>query len=133
ELGDLNFLAYSIRRLAQLMWHEGRYDDAIVQLQESLKLNQDVADPRGVVACLAGFAAVAVGRGQFPRAAQVMGAVETQLADLGIPLLYMDKMEYERNLAIVQAKLDEQAFKNFWIKGTHMSLEQAMDFALGRT
>ena len=133
ELGDLNFLAYSIRRLAQLMWHEGRYDDAIVQLQESLKLNQDVADPRGVVACLAGFAAVAVGRGQFPRAAQVMGAVETQLADLGIPLLYMDKLEYERNLAIVQAKLDEQAFKNFWIKGTHMSLEQAMDFALERT
>lgn len=133
ELGDLNFLAYSIRRLAQLLWHEGRYDDAIVQLQESLKLNQDVADPRGVVACLAGFAAVAVGRGQFPRAAQVMGAVETQLADLGIPLLYMDKLEYERNLAIVQAKLDEQAFKNFWIKGTHMSLEQAMDFALERT
>lgn len=133
ELGDLNFLAYSIRRLAQLMWHEGRYDDAIVQLQESLKLNQDVADPRGVVACLAGFAAVAVGRGQFPRAAQVMGAVETQLAGLGIPLLYMDKLEYERNLAIVQAKLDEQAFKNFWIKGTHMSLEQAMDFALERT
>lgn len=133
ELGDLNFLAYSIRRLAQLLWQEGHYDDAIASLQESLKLNQDIIDPRGVIACLAGFAAVAVGRGQFPRAAQLMGAVETQLVSLGIRLLYMDKLEYDRNLASLQTKLDEQAFKNFWIKGTHMSLDQAMDFALERT
>jgi hypothetical protein len=46
EMGDLNFLAYSVRRLAQLYWQEGRYDDAIDKLQESRTRNQDIADPR---------------------------------------------------------------------------------------
>jgi tetratricopeptide (TPR) repeat protein len=130
ELGDLNFLAYSVRRLAQLYWQEGRYDDAIAQLQESLNRNQDIADPRGVIACLAGFAAIATAREQFQRAAQLMGAVETQLASLGIRLLYMDKMEYDRNLAVLQVKLDEHTLKQFWAKGNDMSFEETIKVAL---
>ena len=130
ELGDLNFLAYSIRRLAQLYWHEGRYDEAIAQLRESLHMNRDIVDPRGIIACLAGFAAVAVAQGQYQRAAQLIGAVETQLASLGIRLLYMDKMEYDRNLAVLQGKLDKTALRKFWEKGNAMSLEQAVQFAV---
>jgi non-specific serine/threonine protein kinase len=130
ELGDLNFLAYSVRRLAELYWQKGDYDQARARLQESLTLNQEVADPRGITACLAGFAAVAVARKQYPRAAQLMGAVETQLASLGIRLLYMDKMEYDRNLAILQAKVDESTLKKFWAKGNGLSLEEAIAFAL---
>jgi tetratricopeptide (TPR) repeat protein len=130
ELGDLNFLAYSVRRLAQLYWYEGHYDEAIARLQESLKLNQDIADPRGVIACLAGFAAVAVAQEQLQRAAQLMGAVETQLASLGIRLLYMDKLEYDRKLTVLQTKLDQQALEKSWEKGNRMSLDQALAFAL---
>ncbi|MGZ9235223.1 MAG: tetratricopeptide repeat protein [Anaerolineales bacterium] len=130
ELGDLNFLAYSVRRLAQLLWHEGHYEEAIVRLQESLTLNRDVADPRGIIACLAGFAAVASGQKQFERAAQLMGIVETQLAALSIRLLYMDKLEYDRNLAVLQARLDESTRKKFWSRGNVMSLEEAIGFAL---
>jgi non-specific serine/threonine protein kinase len=130
ELGDLNFLAYSVRRLAQLYWYEGHYDEAIARLQESLKLNQDIADPRGVIACLAGFAAVAVAQEQLQRAAQLMGAVETQRASLGIRLLYMDKLEYDRKLTVLQTKLDQQALEKSWEKGNRMSLDQALAFAL---
>jgi tetratricopeptide (TPR) repeat protein len=133
ELGDLNFLAYSARRLAQLYWQEGHYAEATARLEESLNLNQKVADPRGTIACLAGFAAVAVARGQFERAARLMGAVETQLASLGIRLLYMDKMEYDRNLALVRAELDEQALRQFWGEGNNMSLAEAIRFALDDT
>jgi non-specific serine/threonine protein kinase len=133
ELGDLNFLAYSVRRLAQLLWYEGHYDDAISHLRESLKLNQDVVDPRGVIACLACFAAVAVAQGQFQRAARLMGAVETQLASLGIRLLYTDKIEYDLRLAELQTKLDPHILKKFWEIGNGMSLDQAIAFALERT
>jgi predicted ATPase/DNA-binding SARP family transcriptional activator len=130
ELGDLNFLAYSLRRLAQLYWQEGHYDRAIAQLRESLILNQDVTDPRGIIACLAGFAAIAIEQEQYQRAAQLMGAVETQLVSIGIRLLYMDKMEYDRKLAVLQTKLDQHTLKKFWEKGNGMSLEQAIGFAL---
>jgi tetratricopeptide (TPR) repeat protein len=132
ELGDLNFLAYSVRRLAQLLWHEGHYEAALARLQESLTLNRDIADPRGIMACLAGFAAVAAAQGQFQRAAQLMGAVETQLASLGIRLLYMDKLEYDRNLAVLQTNLDERTLKKFWGTGNNLSLEEAIHFALDR-
>ena len=130
EMGDLNFLAYSVRRLAQLSWYQGQYDKAISQLQESLTLNQNVADPRGMIACLAGFAVIAVAQEQYRRAAQLMGAIETQLASLGIRLLYMDKMEYDRNLALLHTNLDENTLKKFWTKGNTMSLEQTISFAL---
>ena len=130
ELGDLNFLAYSIRRLAQLYWHEGHYEEATRQLRESLHLNRAIFDPRGIIACLAGFAAVEVARGQYPLAAQLMGAVETQLASLGIRLLYMDKMEYDRNLAVLQANMDPRTLQKFWGKGNGMFLEEAIVFAL---
>ncbi|MGZ9234513.1 MAG: AfsR/SARP family transcriptional regulator [Anaerolineales bacterium] len=130
ELGDLNFLAYSVRRLAQLDWQEGHYDDAIAHLQESLNSNQDVEDPRGVIACLAGFAVVAVAQRQFQHAAQLMGAVETQLGSLGIRLLFMDKMEYDRSLAVLRTELDEPSLRKYWTKGNGMSLEETIRYAL---
>jgi len=102
----------------------------LLNYTESLSQNQDTADPLGVTACLAGFAAVAAAQGQFQRAAQLMGAVETQLASLGIRLLYMDKMEYDRNLAVLQTNLDERTLKKFWGKGNSMSLEETIRFAL---
>ena len=110
---------------AYLILHAG----TSCRLQESLTFNQDVADPRGIIACLAGIAAVAAAREQFEGAAQLMGAVETQLASLGIRLLYMDKLEYDRNFPLVRSSLDEPTLKKFWSRGNAMSLEEAIRFA----
>lgn len=129
EPGDVNFLAYAIRRLAQLLWREGDYEKATSLCKESLKLNQEVRDPRGVMACLAGLAAIAVAKDNLERAAVIMAAVETQLAAMGIRLLYVDKMEYDRNVALLRARLDEKALKKFWVDGTQMFLEEAIAFA----
>jgi tetratricopeptide (TPR) repeat protein len=133
EFGEKNFLAYSVRRLGLLAWREKDYGRAIALCQESLSLNRELGDLRGVLACLAGFADIAVVQGKFPRAAQIMAAVETQLAAMGMRLLPVDKMEYERNLAHLRAKMDKKAFIKFWAKGKRMSLEQAIVLALQET
>ena len=78
---------------------------------------------------MAGFADIAVVQGKFARAAQIMAAVETQLAAMGMRLLPVDKMEYERNLARLRAQFDERTLNKFWAKGKVMSLEQAIAFA----
>jgi predicted ATPase/DNA-binding SARP family transcriptional activator len=130
KLGDTNFLAYSLRRLGQLAWREGNYEDAISLCTESLKLNQDVGDPRGVLSCAAGFAAIAATQGKFQRAAQLMSAVESQLTAIGIRLSYMDKLEYERNLALVRANLNEKTLARFWERGKGMSFADVIAFAL---
>ncbi|HET7375351.1 MAG TPA: hypothetical protein VFK30_01510, partial [Anaerolineae bacterium] len=93
-------------------------------------------------ACLAGFGDIAVSQGKLERAAQLMAAVDTQLAStgtrnhvgavsaLGVRLLYIDKIEYERNLSILQSQMDEASFAAAWSKGQMMTLDQAIEFAL---
>jgi predicted ATPase/DNA-binding SARP family transcriptional activator len=130
ELGDTNFLGYPIRRLGQLAWREANYENAISLCKESLKLNHEVGDPRGVMCCMAGFAAIAVAQGKFERAAKLMSAVETQLASMGIRLIYMDKMEYERNLGTLRGQLDDKILNKFWAKGKAMTMEEAIEYAL---
>ena len=130
DVGDNNFLGYPLRRLGQLAWREGNYVHAISFCKESLRLNYEVSDPRGVMCCVAGFAAIAVAQGKFERAAELMAAVETQLVTIGIGLWYMDKMEYERNLTLLVTQLDEKVFDKFWAKGKAMTMEQAIAFAL---
>ncbi len=129
-MGDINFLGYPIRRLGQLAWREGHYEEAKARCKESLRLNHEVGDPRGVMSCVAGFAAIAVAQEKFERAAQLMAAVETQLTLISIQPPFMDKMEYERNLALVRAKLGEKVLAKIWAKGKAMSFEDAVALAL---
>jgi len=133
ELGDMNFLAYSVRRLGQLAWREGDYEKAMTLFRESLIKNQAVGDPRGAIACLAGFAAIGIAQREYERATKLMAAVESQLTLIGIRLLPVDKMEYERNLALLRTKLDEKNFNKFWSKGQGMSLDDTITFALEET
>ena len=130
EIGDKNLLAYPVRRLGLLAWREKDFERAILLCQESLSLNLELGDPRGVLACLAGFADIAVTQGKFERAAQIMAAVETQLAAMGMRLLPVDNLEYERNLSILRAGLDMHILAKFWAKGNDMSLEDAIAFAV---
>lgn len=130
DVGELNFLAYAVRRLGQLLWRGGEYKKGIALCKESLDLNQQVGSPRGVIGCLAGFAAIAVAQGRYQYAAQLMAAVETQMASLGITPMYMDRQEYVRNLTLLRSKLDAQVLDRFWRKGKKMSLEETITFAL---
>ena len=130
EPGDINFSAYSIRRLAHLSWRAGDYQTAMELCRQSLNLNQEVGDPRGVMSCMAGFAAIAVSQGKLERGAKLMAAIEAQLSAMGIRLLHIDGAEYERNLALLRAKLDEKMLHKFWAKGTTMSLDDAIAFSV---
>jgi predicted ATPase/DNA-binding SARP family transcriptional activator len=130
EPGDINFLAYSIRRLAHLSWREGDFQVAMELCKQSLNLNQEVGDPRGVMSCVAGFAAIAVAQGKLERGAQLMAAIEAQLFALGIRLLHIDGAEYERNLALLRAELDEKRLTISRAKGKEMSLDELIAFAL---
>jgi predicted ATPase/DNA-binding SARP family transcriptional activator len=129
-LGDRNFLAYAVRRLAQLYWYCGEYDKATLLCRESLLLNQELGDFRGVVACLAAYGGIATARGDMIRAARLFGAVETLLNSMHIRLVYMDRLERERNLSILYGQADTLVLDQAWKEGALLSVEQAVAFAL---
>jgi predicted ATPase/DNA-binding SARP family transcriptional activator len=131
EHGDLNFLAYSLRRLGQLAWHEARYEKAMALCTESLNLNLAVGDRRGTIACLAGFTAIAVAQERWEWAARLASAIENQLDSIGIRLLQLDKAEFEHSLSCLPGHLGEKKLQELQKRGRLMSLDEAIAFALG--
>jgi predicted ATPase/DNA-binding SARP family transcriptional activator len=130
ELHNKNILAFPLRRLAQLAWRAGDHEKAKPLCRESLLLNYETDDPRAVVACLAGFADIAVVEGKLERAARLMGAIEALLATLNLRLLRLDQLDLERYLVLLRAGLEEEILSRCWLQGGAMSLDQATSFAL---
>jgi non-specific serine/threonine protein kinase len=133
ELEDRNFLAYAVRRLAQLAWYCGEHEKAAGLCSESLMINQELGDVRGMVASLSGFAAIATAQGKLTRAAQIFGAVDALLSSRNMRLVYMDRLERERNLLVLRDQLDPAALDEAWKTGAAMSMEQVTAFALQQT
>jgi tetratricopeptide (TPR) repeat protein len=129
-INDRNYLAYVVRRLGQLAWHCGEFDRAALFCNESLTLNQELGDERGVIASLSAFAGIATARGDIAHASQLFGAVEALMGSKNIRLVYMDRMERERNVSIVREQLSQAALGKSWKKGRSMTMEQAVDFAI---
>ena len=132
-LEDRNFLAYVVRRMGQLTWNQGEFEKADLFCRESLTLNQELGDERAVIASISAFAAIATAQGRLLPAAQLFGAVEALLMSKNIQLVHMDRMEYDRNVATLQAQLAPLTFEKVWKRGYSMTLEQAIEFALKET
>ena len=128
--GEKNYLAYAVRRLALLAAQQGNYQEAAALTTESLGLNSEIGDTRGVVASLVGFGGIATARGSYERAARLMAAAGFHLNATGVQLLNVDKMAYEANLALVQRELDEETLAKCWAEGHTMNPEQAIQYAL---
>lgn len=123
---DKIVLAYPLRRMAYLAVRAGEYETAIAYCRESLALNTQVGDKRGMLACLAGFAAIYVAQGQWVEAARLFATVQAQLESIGITLYPADQMEYDSKLAYVRDQLPAHTFEAAWRKGKNISLEDAI-------
>jgi non-specific serine/threonine protein kinase len=129
--------------LANFAWIALRQDDlqqAVVLLAESLTLRHEIGDKGGIAWCLEKLAEIALTKGQrestlkreedFRRAARLFGAAEALRAPVNSTIDMVDQPEYERQVAIVRAQLDEAAFTAAWTKGQAMTLEQTIEYAL---
>lgn len=106
---------------------------AVALLAESITLRHEIGDIGGIAWCLEKFAEIALTTGQratgprrqedFRRAAQLFGAAEALRAPVNSAIDLVDQPAYERQVAIVQAMLDEVTFTGAWAEGQAMTLE----------
>ena len=129
DLGNPSMLSPSLRRLAYIEVRETKFDKAVSLFNESLESNLQLGHQHGTIACLAGFAAVHLAKGNTEHAAVLYGCIENLLEQLGSPLLFTDTVEYERSVAHLQQRLDEQILSRAWSKGGKMTLEEAIKLA----
>lgn len=109
--------------------HEAKYEKAVELFDECLDWNRQLGDPHGMIACLAGYAAIHQAKGNLEKAAVLYGSVESLLRQSGNTLLFTDTVEYEQSVALLKQNFDPQAFSIAWGKGAGMLLEQALDLA----
>jgi non-specific serine/threonine protein kinase len=129
EIQYLQQIGVSRNNLGLLATRQGDFARAIQLHQEGIELYRTTKEIRLIPESLEGLAAAARGLGQPEKAAMLLGASDAIRASIQLPILAVDRDEYERVLERVREDLQEH-FQSTWAKGRAMSMEQAIDFAL---
>jgi hypothetical protein len=108
----------------------GDYQRALALFQESLVLRKMLGGREGVARSLAELASVALAQARPERAARLFGAAEAMREMVNVPLPPADRVDYDRQLAVLRIDLDETTFAAAWAEGRAMTLEQAIEYAL---
>jgi predicted ATPase/DNA-binding SARP family transcriptional activator len=133
ELQNPSMLTPSLRRLGYVEVREGNFTQAVQLFCESLESNRQLSHQHGTVACLAGFAAIHFAKKNFEQAAILYGCVENLIRKSGQPFMFTDTVEYERSVTKLKQSVDEKILAVAWSKGSMMTLEQAVEYALKET
>jgi non-specific serine/threonine protein kinase len=104
-LGNVNFLALSLRRLGQLALRENAPRQAYTLLYESLDLNYQIGSHTGVAGCLVGIAGVHLAQGRPTDAAHLLGSVQSLLTETAGHFMAVDRELFEALYDQTRARL----------------------------
>jgi hypothetical protein len=131
RMGDRHSIAQASDGLAIVALVRQDLDQLAVILKESIALSLEVGQVVLVAYGLKGLAVVAA-REQPMRAARQFGAAEALLEALGGISWPPRRTLYDHALETVRAGLDAETFAAAWAEGRAMTLDQAVEYALGR-
>jgi hypothetical protein len=113
-------------RSALAEWRE-EYPLAEAPAWESMTLLRPLGDTWVSVYALGQLAGVAISKGQFVRAARLLGATEQQRDTTGATILFAsDRALHDRRLAILRKALPATDFASAWAAGQRLTLPQAL-------
>ena len=117
--------------LGSVAYYQGDYASARGYHEESLTIRREIGDRQGIAKSLEAFAGLAADQENPERAARLWGAAEALREEIGSPLAPNDREAYEREVAQARQVLGEAAFAAAWEEGRAMTMEQAVEYALG--
>lgn len=126
--GHTQGLAFGLFHLARIARIEGDYASAQSRHLEGLRLFQQIGDRRGVGYSLVGFVMLMAAQGHMRSAAHLAGAITGLQNVLGPFLEAPLQIEYDEQLAAVQAALDERDFERALAEGRSMTMEQSIKY-----
>jgi predicted ATPase/transcriptional regulator with XRE-family HTH domain/Flp pilus assembly protein TadD len=129
QMQDRHGLASSLRHLGITMYRLGRPRRAQGLLRQGLDLFVELGDRPSIAECLIGLAGVAGTSGQAEKAARLLGAADAILEALGFHLHIVDRIEYERDVAVARKALGEEAWTRAWEAGRALTAEAATTLA----
>jgi tetratricopeptide (TPR) repeat protein len=130
QMGIKRDIPASLHNLGHVALATGDVSRAMAFFTESLLLHRELGNKHGVAECLAGLAAVAGKLRRPVRAAQLFAASSALRKAMGATMWAAEMADYERNLSIARAELDEQSWQQAWAEGEAMDMDRAIEYAL---
>jgi len=130
EMGDKWIAGGVLLGLGLVDLAEGAHD-AREHILQGLRLYKKLGDKTHQTSCLIGIAGFVLQEGNPQRAAQLLGAAESELKRLKVVVDFEFQSFHTQTLAAVREQLGELAFQSAWEVGGQWSLEKAIHFALG--
>jgi non-specific serine/threonine protein kinase len=101
-------------------------------LGQGLQIERSLKDQTKIAFCLAALAWIAVREQHSERAATLIGAAETLFQAMELPFSTLQTLETDHHKAVATARLiGERAYGTAHRRGSRMSAEEAISFALG--
>lgn len=130
EQGDQHGAAWASQYLGLVAQAQRDHVRAGELYRQALALRRTLGDAGGIAGSLEGLAEVAWALDQPERAAWLFGVAAALRDAIGFPLFPNERINQERTLAALRARLDEEALRLALAGGRAMRLEEAIDFAL---
>jgi DNA-binding SARP family transcriptional activator len=133
-LGDRVSVCNALFNLAQLALARGDHHAAFDRFAQGVAPSQELGDRGNIAYILEGLGIVAGARGEALRAARLLGASEALIKAIGLgghTYYRLDRSLYEIIDVGVRATLDEASFEATLDEGRAMTLEEAIEYALG--
>ena len=126
EAGSHSETAFTLQSLGQVALAQGDVPQALRHFRESLCMLQSGGRTQNILLCLTGVGAAATRAGEPLRGARLLAACQAQHEALGMRMDYLDRLVFERSVALLRAQLDQGIFDGVWAEGCTLTLEQAV-------
>jgi non-specific serine/threonine protein kinase len=131
QLEDTLGVAWATLALGTARLLNGEAEAAARLLHESLTLYRPTNNKWYIAGCLEGLASVASAQHQPKRAAQLLGAHDRLVEEMGAKIpVFWERSIRQPLLAQLNTVLDEATYHAEWTKGHTLTLEQAIALAL---
>jgi tetratricopeptide (TPR) repeat protein len=127
--GDRGDVARFVHNLGYIAQHEEDFELAESQFRKSLMMFRRLGNRRGIAECLAGLAGLKAQQGKTEWGATLISAAESLLKVTGGAWWPADRVEVERNLAMLRSTLPADVFAKAQKAGKAMNIDQAIAFA----
>ena len=127
--GDRGDIPRFVHNLGYVAQHEENFELAESQFRKALAMFRRLGNRRGIAECLAGLAGLKAQQGQTEWGAILLSAAESLLKSTGGAWWPADRVEVERNYAMLRSALPSDVFAKAQKIGEGMNIDQAITFA----
>jgi predicted ATPase len=132
QLGDGWGIASALCDLARLSAAQSKHQDAERLYGEGIRMFQDLGHKRGIARVLECFAVSAIAQSRPEQSLRLAGAAASLRHRIGAPLIPAEQARLEKKLEPARNMLTNGAGLEAWSSGWEMSLEEAINEALGK-